>query len=214
MITRWVRHIRYRAIGRASDDLFQLRDGLARQADRHPVAGQYVQFPPALQRAGTDAADTTTIQFYRVQLQHGGDAAAAADAELDISHPGQCPLGRMFPGDGPVGCLGLPVGGGWTLTLAQYHAVGGEGQGLGEPALALGLGTAQVRDRHGIAGDIQPGLGHLGKTFGHLRRAVGPVPDEQANGRAFFIGQLLTVHQTGDTAARAGAASAGLHMLG
>ena len=181
---------------------------MAGQLHRDQIAGQNIERLPALQRAQTGAGNASVIQLHRFQVQHRGDATAAADAELDGFNPGQCRLRGVLPGYCPVRCAGSPLAAVRPLALAKYHAIGGEGQGLLVPALALSLGCAGAADRQGEAGGVETGLLQLIQPFCHLCRSIGPVPDKQADALQLLLIQLVSVHQPGNAASCAGAAIA------
>ena len=198
----------------APDDTLEARNSQAGQGDRDLIVGLHVLLLPTLHGAEADAADKAVIELYRLQLQHRRDSAAAANAERYLAHTGDgCPQ-WVFPGDCPVRWLGLPAGSLWTLALAQHDAVGGERQAMVEPVLTPISGLLGGIQRQGHRGTIaEVHRNQSCKACLHVPRAVGPVPDEQADLRGGFPIQHLPRHRPGDTAACPDTAGFGLDMV-
>src|SRR5690606_29531853 len=206
-----VYHCAFRA---APDHLVEARDGQSGQAYRHLIPRAYIQFFPALQRAESDAADPAFIEVDRLQAQDRRDAPRTADAEIHRLDHGQCLAGWVLPGDCPVWRFGLPAFAGRARALAQHHAIAGERLRFGEPALAPLARLRRVLQRLGIAqavAEAEP-VQDL-QALRHLRRAVRPVPDEQADFASLLLVQGLSRHQAGHLAPCAGTAVTALHVI-
>ncbi len=193
---------------------FQARDGQARQADGHLVAGTDIQCLPTLQGADADPPDLSIIQPHRHQIEHRRDPSGAADLETDLAHMGQCPGMRVFPGDAPMGRPGLPASRVGSLALAQHHAIAGKGQRLAKPVLAPVPGLGKVADRSAVGFAVGEAEGaQAAQAFELGGRSVGPVPDKQADTFRFIGAQLVSCHQSRDLAAGIQAAVFGLYMV-
>ncbi len=198
----------------APDDTLEAWDGQAGQGDHDLIVRLYVCLLPTAHGPEADAADKAVIELYRLQLQYRCDSAAATDAERHLAHPGNGCAQRIFPGNCPVRRLGLPAGGVRALTLAQHDPITGERKTMAEPVVTPMASLLRSFQRHGQrSAFIESHRHQAGEARSHVGRAVGPVPDEQADLCGGRLIQHQPSHRSGDLAARPGTAGLRLHVV-
>jgi hypothetical protein len=121
--------------------------------------------------------------------------------------------GRVFPGNRPVRCFCLPARSGWPRALTQDHTIAGKRLRLIEPALAPTAGFLCVPQGLGIVQAVAEAQSLQGlQALWHVRRAIRPIPDEQADGIDLLLVERLSRHQACHLATGANPTVAALHV--